>query len=51
MGGNSISGKGNSSAEYVSSPIKNHNRDDAPGSKELMLDREGAKISVVDERT
>ena len=38
-----------SNAEYVSSPIKNHHGGDSSVSKELMLDREGAKVSVVED--
>ncbi|SCU88367.1 LADA_0E09714g1_1 [Lachancea dasiensis] len=36
-------------SEFVSSPIRNHNKDDSKGVKDLMLDIEGAKISVVDD--
>ncbi|SCV05456.1 LANO_0H07888g1_1 [Lachancea nothofagi CBS 11611] len=37
-------------SEFVSSPIKNHNRDGSKGVKDLMLDIEGAKVSVVKDR-
>lgn len=42
--------KGNdSNSDFVSSPIKSHSRDDTGGVKELMLDTESAKISVIDQ--
>ncbi|SCU94235.1 LAFA_0F20648g1_1 [Lachancea sp. 'fantastica'] len=40
---------GEKDSEFVSSPIKKHGKDASKGVKDLMLDIEGAKISVVDD--